>query len=209
MPEHLTVSPSPNPQPRTSSFSCPSTHDTLIPDGPTRAVFLDRDGVLIEDTGYPDDPDTISLLPGVGAGLRLLRKAGWRLIVVSNQSGIARGKFPLERLHAIHDRLRELLAQEGVELDALYFCPHHPQGIAEPFNLNCDHRKPEPGMLCSAAAVFGLVLPDCWMVGDKESDIQAAHRAGCQAILLGSGATAAQRCCANLEEAATVIVAAM
>lgn len=206
MPEHL--SPSSNPQPLTPDLSCPSTHGALIPDGPARAVFLDRDGVLIEDTGYPDDPDAISLLPGVGAGLRLLREAGWRLIVVSNQSGVARGKFPLERLHAIHDRLRELLAQEGVELDALYFCPHHPQGIVEPFNLNCDHRKPEPGMLRSAAERFGLVLPECWMVGDKESDIQAAHRAGCQAILLGSKVTAAQQCCADLKEAAMAIIAA-
>jgi histidinol-phosphate phosphatase family protein len=168
-------------------------------------VFLDRDGVLIEDTGYPDDPDAISLLPGVGSGLRALREAGWRLIVVSNQSGIARGMFPLERLHAIHDRLRELLAQEGVVLDALYFCPHHPRGTTEPFNTACDHRKPSPGMLLSAASEFSLDLHDCWMVGDKESDVQAAHQAGCRAVLLGNGPTAAERRCATLLEAAAAI----
>lgn len=193
MPEYL------SPQP------CPSTHGAPLSDGPSRAVFLDRDGVLIEDTGYPDDPDAISLLPEVGAGLRALREAGWRLIVVSNQSGIARGMFPLERLHAIHDRLRELLAQEGVVLDALYFCPHHPRGTAEPFNTPCDHRKPSPGMLLSAAAEFHLDLQACWMVGDKESDVQAAHQAGCRAILLGSGPTAAERHCTTLLEAAAAI----
>jgi len=168
-------------------------------------VFLDRDGVLIEDTGYPDDPDTIALLPGVGEGLRTLQSAGWRLVVVSNQSGVARGMFTVERLHAIHLRLRELLAQEGVVLDALYFCPHHPQGIAEPFVADCDHRKPQPGMLRSAAAELGLDLTACWLIGDRESDVQAAHRAGCRAVLLGAGASVAELKCATLVEAAEAI----
>lgn len=169
-------------------------------------MFLDRDGVLIEDTGYPDDPAAISLLPGVGEGLRRLRRAGWRLVVVSNQSGVARGKFTLERLDAIHNRLRALLADEEVHLDALYFCPHHPQGSAAPFNTACDHRKPQPGMLRSAASVLGLALPECWLVGDREGDVQAAHGAGCRAVLLGAAPTAAELSATSLKEAADKIL---
>lgn len=169
-------------------------------------MFLDRDGVLIEDTGYPSDPDAISLLPTVGAGLRRLREAGWRLVVVSNQSGVARGKFDLARLEQIHARLVALLRAEGVELDALYFCPHHPGGIP-PFNVPCDHRKPESGMLRSAAEELGLWLDQCWMIGDKESDVEAAHGAGVRAILIGSGTTKAEATAADLEGATRIILA--
>lgn len=205
MPEDLTAHAVPAVS-SSSGSTCPSTHGSPLREGSCRAVFLDRDGVLIEDTGYPDDPDAISLLPSVGAGLRALQAAGWRLIVVSNQSGVARGKFPLERLHAIHARLRELLEQEGVQLDALYFCPHHPQGSTEPYILECDHRKPSPGMLLSAATQFQLELADCWLVGDRESDVRAAHQAGCRAVLLGTGPSAADHCCATLLEAASVVL---
>lgn len=185
---------------------CPHQHGDPRPGYGSHAVFLDRDGVLIEDTGYPSDPDTISLLPGVGAGLRQLQAAGWRLVVVSNQSGIARGKFDLLRLDQIHDRLRALLRAEGVELDALYFCPHHPAGIA-PFNVPCDHRKPAAGMLRSAAAELALDLEQCWMIGDKESDVEAAHAAGVRAILLGSAPdTHAEAAAADLQQAAAVIL---
>jgi len=170
------------------TFPCPHLHGDPVPDGPPRAVFLDRDGVLIPDTGYPDDPAAISLLPGVAEGLRLLRDRGWRLVVVSNQSGVARGKFTLERLGQIHDRLRGLLAAEGVWLDALYFCPHHAQAGRPPFNVACDHRKPSPGMLTSAAKRLGLRLPECWIVGDQPSDVAAAHAAGCRALLVGERA---------------------
>jgi D-glycero-D-manno-heptose 1,7-bisphosphate phosphatase len=173
-------------------LSCPLRHGDVTPAPARRAVFLDRDGVLIEDTGYPDDPETIRLLPGVGEALRTLREAGWALVVVSNQSGVARGKFTLERLREIHDRLRELVAAQGVFLDALYFCPHHPQGTSPGFATDCDHRKPEPGMLRSAAVEMGLQLSDCWMIGDKESDVAAGHAAGCRSALIGAGPTDAE-----------------
>ena len=153
------------------------------------AVFLDRDGVLIEDTGYPDDPETIHLLPGVGEALRRLRSAGWRLVVVSNQSGVARGRFSLARLEEIHLRLVALLEAEGVALDGLYFCPHHPEGPVPEFKRACDHRKPEPGMLLSAARDLGLDLGQSWMIGDKETDLEAGRRAGCRALLVGSSET--------------------
>jgi histidinol-phosphate phosphatase family protein len=192
--------------------ACPLFHGDLVREGPARAVFLDRDGVLIEDTGYPDDPDTIRLLPGVPEGLRLLRRCGWRLIVVTNQSGVARGRFDLARLDAVHDRLRALLAAEGTALDALYYCPHHPECGLPPFDVPCDCRKPAPGMLLAAARELSLRLPECWLVGDRESDVRAARAAGCRAVLLGAeGASAAETVAEatapDLAEAARIITA--
>lgn len=186
--------------------SCPLQHGEVAGEGPARAVFLDRDGVLIEDTGYLDDPDLIRLRGGTGEGLRSLRTAGWRLIVVTNQAGVARGRFTLERLDEIHARLRQVLAGEEVRLDALYFCPHHAEGTVPPFNVPCSHRKPEPGMLLSAAARLQLRLSECWMIGDKESDVAAAHAAGCRAILIGSGNTAAEAAASTLLEAAGILL---
>ncbi len=186
-----------------AAFSpCPNRHG--IPRAPAsgRAVFLDRDGVLIEDTGYPDDPAAIRLLPGVAEALRHLRGAGWGLVVVTNQSGVARGRFDLFRLAAVHDRLAELLREGGVELDAVYFCPHHPEGRVPALACACDHRKPAPGMLLAAAAELDLRLPECWMVGDKESDVRAAHAAGCRAVRVGGGETAADLSARDLLEAA-------
>lgn len=188
-----------------SLHSCPLCFSLTRRTRGTRAVFLDRDGVLIEDTGYPDDPETIRILPGVPEALRRLREGGWVLVGVSNQSGIARGKFDLERLEAIHRAMIEPLEAEGAGLDALYFCPHHPGGSAPGFNVPCDHRKPEPGMLLTAARDLGLDLSECWMVGDKESDVEAGHRAGCRAIRIGSGETTAEARAADLLEAVAVI----
>lgn len=147
-------------------------------------MFLDRDGVLIPDTGYPDDPLAVTLLPGVGEALRRLRNSGWRLVVVSNQSGVARGRFDLERLALVNHRLVALLAAEGVELDAFYYCPHHPTAGQPPFDVDCDHRKPRPGMLLSASERLGLRLPECWFIGDQATDLSAALAAGCKSILV-------------------------
>jgi D-glycero-D-manno-heptose 1,7-bisphosphate phosphatase len=190
-----------------SDPQCPMMYGAPVRSGGSRAVFLDRDGVLIPDTGYPDDPHAISLLAGVGEALRVLRAAGWRLVVASNQSGVARGKFTLERLEQIHDRLRDLLAAEGVTLDALYYCPHHPEG-RPPFDVACDHRKPAPGMLRSAAKRMGLDLAACWMVGDKESDVEAAHAVGCRAVRLGAASRRAEVTADDLPAAARLILAA-
>lgn len=192
----------------TEAAACPRWHGEVVEEGPDRAVFLDRDGVLIEDTGYPDEPDAIALLPGVGEALRQLRAEGWRLVVITNQSGVARGKFSLQTLDAIHDRLRELLAAEGVILDALFYCPHHAEKGIPPFNTECDHRKPAPGMLQAAAARLNLRLAACWMVGDKEGDIQAGHAAGCRGIRIGAEVRIeAEGVAADLFRAACLILA--
>jgi D,D-heptose 1,7-bisphosphate phosphatase len=185
--------------------TCPLIHGSLPAPAGSAAVFLDRDGVIFRDTGYPDDPDSLEVLPGVPEALRALREAGWILVVVSNQSGVARGKFGLDRLAEIHDRLVELLAEQEAALDAIYYCPHHPEGI-DPFRLDCDHRKPEAGMLRSAASALDIDLSASWMVGDKESDVEAAHRAGCRAIRIGKGDTTAEARAADLLEAANYIL---
>jgi D-glycero-D-manno-heptose 1,7-bisphosphate phosphatase len=149
----------------------------------TPAVFLDRDGTLIEDLGYPREPERIRLLDGVGAGLRTLRDGGFALVVISNQSGVGRGIIDPAEAKAVHDRFITLLGAEQVQLDATYYCPHAPWE-------GCDCRKPEPTMLLRAAADLDVSLPDSFMVGDKLSDAQAGRRAGCRTILLGTDSDA-------------------
>lgn len=156
---------------------------------PARAVFLDRDKTLIDDPGYLDHPDGVRLLPGVAEGLRRLKEAGYRLVVVTNQSAIARGKVTVDRLETIHAELRRQLTAAGVELDAIYYCPYHPDGTVPPYNREHVERKPAPGMLLRAAREMDLNLSKCWMVGDRLRDIQAGRRAGCKTVLVRSDST--------------------
>ncbi len=156
---------------------------------PGRAVFLDRDKTLIDDPGYLDHPDGVRLLPGVAEGLRRLKAAGFRVVVVTNQSAIARGKVTVAGLETIHAELRRQLTSAGVELDAIYYCPYHPDGTVPPYNREHDERKPAPGMLFRAAREMNLDLAKSWMVGDRLRDIQAGHRAGCRTVLVRSDST--------------------
>jgi D-glycero-D-manno-heptose 1,7-bisphosphate phosphatase len=153
---------------------------------PARAVFLDKDGTLVEDVPHNVDPGQVRLRPGARAGLSALHAAGYRLVVISNQSGVARGLFPEWRLRAVEARLRELLAG-GAPLDAFYFCPHHPQGAVAAHAADCACRKPSPGLLVRAAAERGLDLASSWMVGDILDDVEAGRRAGCRTVLLEDG----------------------
>jgi D-glycero-D-manno-heptose 1,7-bisphosphate phosphatase len=143
----------------------------------SRAVFLDRDGTLIVDVGYPRDPDDVQLLQGVPEGLRSLRSAGFRLVLASNQSGIGRGIVSKDEARAVHGRFTELLAGQGIELDGAKYCPHAPEA-------GCRCRKPEPGMLLDAARELGLDLEGSWMIGDKASDVEAGRRSGCGGTVL-------------------------
>lgn len=156
-------------------------------DSPTSAVFLDRDDTLIRDTGYLSDPDAIEILPGVVEGLYALNRSGVLAIVVTNQSGIARGLFDEKTLHVIHARFLKMLRSQGVRIDALYYCPHHPEGTVAQYRMVCACRKPEPGMLLQAAGDFGLDLASCYLVGDKAEDIQAIHRVGGTGVLIRTG----------------------
>jgi histidinol-phosphate phosphatase family protein len=150
----------------------------------TPAVFLDRDGVLIEDVGYLRSPASVSLLPGAGEALRTLQAAGFALVVVSNQSAIARGLLTEGELAAIHRHLAELLRAHRVTVEAWLYCPHHPTEGAEPYRRACGCRKPAPGMLFEAQSSFGLDLARSYLIGDRWSDVVAARSAGAKAVLL-------------------------
>jgi D-glycero-D-manno-heptose 1,7-bisphosphate phosphatase len=151
--------------------------------GGARAVFLDRDGTLVEDPGYLSDPAQVRLLPGVAAAVRQLNDADLRAIVVTNQSGIARGRYTLDDYFATERRLNELLLSEGARLDAHYFCPHLPE-ITGP----CDCRKPGTLLYRQASERFGLDLPASWWVGDKLRDLVPATILGGLGILVETGA---------------------
>lgn len=152
-----------------------------------KAVFLDKDGTIVRDVSYNADPDKIELLPGVGTGLRALQKEGYRLIVITNQSGIARGYFSIEQFKTARGRLEELLADEGVRLEDLFYCPHYPAGIIAEFAQTCLCRKPRPGMIFEAARKHSIDLPHSWMIGDILHDIEAGYKAGCKTILIDNG----------------------
>jgi D-glycero-D-manno-heptose 1,7-bisphosphate phosphatase len=156
------------------------------------AAFLDRDGVL--NAGAPD-PDSgllesplevedVRLLPGVAAAVGDLARAGYVLVCVSNQPAAAKGNATVAQLHAVHDRVIDLLAVEGVCLDASRLCPHHPQGIVDELSGPCACRKPAPGMLLDAAGVLELDLGASWMLGDTDADMRAGSAAGCRTVLI-------------------------
>ena len=144
-----------------------------------QAVFLDRDGTIIEDNGYISDPARVHLLPGALQALQNLKSAGWLLIVISNQSGLGRGLFSEVDLRKVEEHFEKELEINGVKMDAAYFCFHTPED-------RCDCRKPAPGLLLKAAAEWNIDLLSSWMIGDKLSDVEAGKQAGCQTILLQS-----------------------
>lgn len=150
------------------------------------AIFLDRDGTLINDPGYLNHPDQVQLLEGAAEALRELRGLGYKTVVVSNQSGVARGIVTEEMLGKIHERLRELLAAKGATLDKVYYCPYHPDGVVEQYRKDSDLRKPKPGMLLAAARDMEIDLAKSWMIGDAERDIEAGRSAGCRTILVSA-----------------------
>ena len=151
-----------------------------------RAVFLDKDGTLLRDLPYNVDPAKMELMPGVPEGLRALRDAGYRLVLVSNQSGAARGYFPLRALGVVEARLRELLKAEGVALAAVYWCPHHPEGVVRGLDVFCVCRKPFPGLLRQAASDLGIDLARSWMAGDILNDIEGVEGSAFGDNLTGS-----------------------
>ncbi len=154
---------------------------------PRRAIFLDRDGTLIHDPGYLSDPDGVVLLDGVAEGLAALRDAGFALIIVTNQSGIARGKYTVPDYEAVAARLADALAAHGVQLLDAYFCPYHPAGTTPPYNVDHEDRKPGDGMWRRAAADHAIDLHGSWSIGDGERDVVAGKRAGTRGILLAGG----------------------
>ncbi|HLO89558.1 MAG: D-glycero-alpha-D-manno-heptose-1,7-bisphosphate 7-phosphatase [Chloroflexota bacterium] len=153
----------------------------------SKAVFFDKDGTLIPDIPYNVDPAIITLADGADELLKRLSGKSFRFIVVSNQSGIARGYFKEEDLAGVKAKLESLFIKEDSHLDGFYYCPHYPMGIIEQYSRSCDCRKPQPGMLIKAARDLQLDLQASWFIGDILNDVEAGNRAGCKTILLDNG----------------------
>ena len=155
-----------------------------------KAVFLDRDGTINKYVGFLRNIDDFELLPGVADAIKAINASGYLAIVATNQPVIARGEVTYQQLQEIHNKMETLLGTEGAYLDAIYFCPHHPhkgyEGEVPELKIDCECRKPKPGMLLKAAEDFNIDLSQSWMVGDGENDIKAGMAAGCKTALIGS-----------------------
>jgi D-glycero-D-manno-heptose 1,7-bisphosphate phosphatase len=155
--------------------------------GSNSAIFFDRDGTLNQEIDYLSRPDQLLLVEGAVDAIRLVNSHRRLALVITNQSGIARGFFTEDQLMAIHLRLSKMFADEGACLDGIYFCPHHPSEGEPPYRADCDCRKPKCGLLERAAQDFELDLPSCAVIGDRLSDIEMAHRVGARGILVLTG----------------------
>ena len=181
-----------------------------------RAVFLDRDGTMIEERGYLNRLDLVTPFPYTADAISRLRGAGFAIVVVTNQAGIARGFFDEAFVRATHAHLNTLLPPEAVP-DAYYFCPHHPEGVVDPYRVACHCRKPAPGMVERAVADLGLDAARSFVVGDKWLDVGLANQAGARGILVRTGygdsadpppGVRAERVVPTLREAADYIIQA-
>lgn len=152
-----------------------------------RAIFIDKDGTLVENVPYNVDPQRVVLTVGALDGLAQLAALGYLLIVVSNQPGVAHGMFSETALDAVHDRLQQLLAAAGVSLAGFYFCPHHRDGRLPRYAIRCQCRKPAPGLLLAAANRHDIDLSASWLIGDILDDVEAGARAGCRTVLIDNG----------------------
>jgi D-glycero-D-manno-heptose 1,7-bisphosphate phosphatase len=151
------------------------------------AVFLDRDGTINEEVGYLKNFDDLRLFPFTAEAVGMIREAGMKAVVVSNQSGVARGFFDEDFVTALHDRINAMLSQEGTVIDRFYFCPHHPtEGLGE-YVQDCHCRKPKAGMLLQASKELDIDLSRSYMVGDTERDLETARNAGVTGVLVRTG----------------------
>jgi D-glycero-D-manno-heptose 1,7-bisphosphate phosphatase len=152
-----------------------------------KAIFFDKDGTLIPDIAYNTDPAKIVFNFGAGIAISKLSALGFLFIVVSNQSGVARGYFTEEDLIPVREKLESLFLQSGAKLDGFYYCPHYPWGSNKQFSIECDCRKPQPGMILRAAREHRITLEESWIIGDILNDVEAGNKAGCRTILLNNG----------------------
>ena len=151
----------------------------------TTVIFIDKDGTLIEDLPYNVDPRRIRLAPGAEEALAIWADKGWPLVIITNQSGVARGYFTLEELDAVADHLEAVITDAGAVWGGFYACPHLPEGVNE-YAIDCDCRKPAPGMIREAAAKLGAKPEESWFIGDTWMDMAAGRAVGCRTILVGS-----------------------
>lgn len=151
------------------------------------AVFLDRDGTINEEVGYLEHSDRLMVLPRVVEAIRLLNENNLLAVLVTNQSGVARGYFPESAVNEVHERLKNILKEEGAHLDGIYYCPHHPDVGLPEYRLDCDCRKPRTGMIEKAAKDLDIDISRSYMVGDKIIDVEFAHKAGAKGIMVMTG----------------------
>ncbi len=152
-----------------------------------RAVFIDRDGTISEEVGYINHPSRYRVFPYSAQAIRLLNNADYLAILVTNQAGVARGYFAEEMVGAVHNILTHELEQGGARLDAIYYCPHHPSVGETPYRLDCECRKPRPGLIRHAVEEFDIDAARSWMVGDRYSDTEFARNAGVRSAFVLSG----------------------
>jgi D-glycero-D-manno-heptose 1,7-bisphosphate phosphatase len=153
----------------------------------SRAIFVDRDGTLNEDIGYVSSPDRLVLYPWAAEAVRLINTSGAKAIIITNQSGIARGMYTEDDLGKIHSRMIEELSRGGARIDAVYYCPHHPEVGDARYRVACDCRKPRTGMVNAASREHNIDLARSFIIGDKASDIELAERAGAGGALVMTG----------------------
>jgi D-glycero-D-manno-heptose 1,7-bisphosphate phosphatase len=152
-----------------------------------RAVFIDRDGTLSEEVGYINHVSRFRLFPYAASAIKHLNENGWLAIVITNQAGVARGYFSEDTIHAVHKAMTNELKSNGAQLDAIYYCAHHPSVGEPPYRLDCDCRKPKPGLISRAVKDFGISLEESWMVGDRYSDVELARNAAINSMFVMSG----------------------
>jgi D-glycero-D-manno-heptose 1,7-bisphosphate phosphatase len=152
-----------------------------------KAVFVDRDGTVNEEVGYLHNIADLRLIPGAGDAIKRLNESGIKVVLVTNQSGIARGYFTESQLHKIHTRLEQMLHDKGARLDAIYYCPHHPSAGKSHYTKECDCRKPGTGLIDKAAHDLDIDVNQSFVVGDKWSDVELGRRAGAHSILVKTG----------------------
>jgi D-glycero-D-manno-heptose 1,7-bisphosphate phosphatase len=151
------------------------------------AVFIDRDGTISEEVGYVNHPTRFRVFPYSAQAIRRLNDSNWLAILVTNQAGVARGYFAEDVIGKVHDQLKQNLENQNARLDAIYYCAHHPTVGEPPYRVDCDCRKPKPGLIERATADFEIDLENSWMVGDRYSDIELAHNAGLKSAFVLSG----------------------
>lgn len=179
-----------------------------------RAVFIDRDGTLIEHYDYLTEASQVQLLPSTVSALKLLRRHGFLLVVITNQSAVARGMLTEKTLNQIHDHLKSLLGLEGAYIDKIYYCPYHPEAVVDQYRRDSDLRKPKPGMLHLAEKELNIDLDHSWIIGDDDRDIETGRTVGCRTIMLESRGSSLVRkgesnpdfTAVNLQEAANLII---
>jgi D-glycero-D-manno-heptose 1,7-bisphosphate phosphatase len=152
-----------------------------------KAVFIDRDGTISDEVGYVNHPSRLRVLPGSAEAIRMLNENDWLAVVITNQSGVARGYFTEAVLAETNEVMGRELAAAGARINGLYYCPHHPSAGVAPYRQECDCRKPKPGLIHRAADELDIDLPQSWMIGDRYGDVALGHAAGIRSALVLTG----------------------